>query len=106
MNSIKNVAKNYLIFIPIVTTYYLFDKHVLSISNADGASMEPTIKSGDILIIDRWFYRVFGLKKDDIIVATQPVDPEVSICKRIVEVGGGKIPYAAGLTVPDRYFWI
>ena len=51
--------------------------------------MVPTINHNDLLVIDHFFYKFTGgLKKDDIIVATQPVNPSVSICKRIIETGG------------------
>ncbi len=47
--------------------------------------MEPTIKPGDLLVIDHFFYKYLNpIKKDDIIVATQPVNPNVNICKRVI----------------------
>ena len=62
--------------IPVVTTYYVIEKNIISVSNADGVSMEPTILSGDIVVIDRFSFRWFNpLKKDDIVVAVQPVNP-------------------------------
>ena len=78
----------------VITTYYLIENNIISASNADGISMHPTIKSGDIVIIDRLSFRLFAnLQKQDIVVSVQPVNPEVSICKRIIEVGGGTLPY-------------
>jgi signal peptidase I len=80
----KNIL-TYLRVIPVITTYYVIEKNVISASNADGVSMEPTIRSGDIVVIDRFTYKYFRkLKKDDIVVAVQPVNPEVSICKRVI----------------------
>ena len=75
---------NYLRVIPVITTYYVIEKNLISASNADGVSMEPTIRSGDIVVIDRFWFRLTGLKKQDIVVAVQPVNPQVSICKRVV----------------------
>lgn len=84
----------YLRIVPVITTYYLIENNIISASNADGISMHPTIKSGDIVIIDRLSFRLFAnLQKQDIVVSVQPVNPEVSICKRIIEVGGGTLPY-------------
>jgi signal peptidase I len=54
---------NYLRVIPVITTYYVIEKHLISASNADGVSMEPTIRSGDIVVIDRFWFRLTGLKK-------------------------------------------
>lgn len=102
----KNIL-TYLRVIPVITTYYVIEKNLISASNADGVSMEPTIKSGDIVVIDRFSYKFFGrLRKDDIVVAVQPVNPEVSICKRIVEVGGGVVPYGPGIEIPERHYWL
>ena len=62
--------------------------------------MEPTIRSQDIVIIDKFTYRFIRQpQKDDIVVAIQPVSPDTSICKRIVEVGGGIVPYGPGIKV-------
>ncbi len=74
---------------------------MISVSNADGVSMEPAIHSGDIVIIDRFLYKYLNpLKKDDIVVAVQPVNPEVTICKRIKQIGGGIVDYSPGILVP------
>lgn len=70
----KNVM-TYLRVIPVITTYYVIEKNLISASNADGVSMEPTIRSGDIVVIDRFWFRLTGLKKEDIVVAVQPVNP-------------------------------
>lgn len=103
---LKNVM-NYLRIIPVITTYFLAERHIVTLSNADGASMEPAIHSGDIVLIDRFFYKYFNpLKKDDIVVAVQPVNPEVTICKRIKEVGGGTVPYGPGVSVPPLHYWL
>jgi|JI6StandDraft_1071083.scaffolds.fasta_scaffold69072_2 signal peptidase I len=107
---VKRMLKNimtYLRVIPVITTYYVIEKNIIAISNADGVSMDPTIKSGDIVIIDRFSFRYFyTLKKDDIVVAVQPVNPEISICKRIVEVGGGTVPYGPGVQIPLKHYWL
>jgi inner membrane protease subunit 1 len=103
---LKNIM-TYLRVIPVITTYYVIEKNVIAVSNADGVSMEPTIKSGDIVIIDRFSFRFFNpLKKDDIVVAVQPVNPEISICKRIIEVGAGTVPYGPGIQVPEQHYWL
>jgi len=102
----KNLI-TYLKVLPIITTFYVIEKKVISISNADGVSMEPTIQSGDIVIVDRLSYKLFNsIKKDDIVIAVQPVNPEVSICKRVIEVGGGTVPYGKGIKVPDQHYWL
>lgn len=48
-------------------------------------------------------YKWKGLKQDDIIVATQPVDPNVTVCKRIKFVAGDT---AYGMRVPENHVWL
>ena len=97
---------NYLRVIPVIATYYTIDRHVISISNADGVSMQPSIHSGDIVIIDRFLFKLLPLSKDDVVVATQPVNPQVSICKRISAVGGSQLPLAPPIIVPEMHYWL
>ena len=60
-----------------------------------------------MLITDRLFYKFFGLKEDDIVVAVQPVDPKVDICKRMVAVGGNQIKGGKyGINVPENSYWL
>jgi signal peptidase I len=76
-----------------LSTFYIVNSYGVEISSSDGDSMDPNIRSGDILIIDKFFYRYLptsavnnklNLVKGDIIVATQPTNPRVKICKRIL----------------------
>lgn len=102
----KNLL-TYLRILPIIASYYIIEKNVISISHAEGVSMEPTVQSGDIVVIDRLTFRFFKtIKKDDIVIAVQPVNPEVSICKRVIEVEGGIVPYGPGIKVPQQHYWL
>ena len=65
--------------------------------------MLPTFSSGTILIIDRLFLRNKKYKTGDIIVAVQPTNPEVQICKRVTNVEGDVV---YGMKVPPNYVWI
>lgn len=53
--------------------------------------MEPTLKTHDILLTERFSKRINHLERGDIIVAKNPIDPKMMICKRIVGVPGDKI---------------
>lgn len=47
--------------------------------------MEPTLVEGSVLFIDHFWYKLSGgIKKNDIVVAIQPVNPETHICKRVI----------------------
>ena len=75
-----------LIIIPAILSFYLFDSKVLAIRSTTGKSMEPTIRENSVLVVDRLFYKLFnnGIKKGDIVLASQPIDPKTHICKRVI----------------------
>lgn len=83
-----------LMIVPAIAAFYLFDAKVLSIRSSSGKSMEPTIRENSVLVVDKLFYKLFGnpLKQGDIVVAYQPINPKVHICKRVIEVGGKRLP--------------
>ena len=60
------------------------------------------------MVVDRFFYKLLGnhIKKDDIVVASQPVDPKTHICKRVIEVGGNRLPQYSNILVPEGSFWL
>lgn len=96
-----NIFEN-LAIIPAIATFYIFDTKIISIRSTSGKSMLPTVNENSILIVDRIFYKLLGneIKKDDVVVASQPVDPKVHICKRVVEVGGNRLPQYSNILVP------
>ena len=53
-------------------------------NKAEGGSMEPTIDDAGTVIVDKLFYKIFGLKNGDIIIAESPVKPGLDICKRVL----------------------
>lgn len=53
--------------------------------------MEPTLNTNNILITDRISPRFHRIVRGDIIIATNPINPTQSICKRVVGLAGDKI---------------
>lgn len=92
--------------IPTITTFYCIDQYLLSIRNSEGSSMCPTIRPGDIIFVDRLFYRFNKLKKGDIVIAYQPISPETYICKRIIAEPGEPMPYGVPNDVPADCYWL
>jgi signal peptidase I len=80
---IKNQILSNMAAMYSIATWYLYGKKVFVVSESEGDSMLPTIENGSVLFVDRCMYKLQGLKKNDIVVATQPIDPSVTICKRI-----------------------
>ena len=48
-----------------------------------GASMEPTLSSGDVVFVDRASYTNQRPADGDIVVAKHPQQPEIEIIKRV-----------------------
>lgn len=68
--------------LPALALYYLITENLVSINKAEGRSMEPTIKSNGILLVNRSPFR--SIQKDDIVIAKSPFKPTLDICKRVV----------------------
>jgi signal peptidase I len=75
----------------------------------DGASMEPTLTTGEYVIINRLSYKVGSPQRGDIIVFHYPVDPREEYIKRViglpgdvVEVKGGSV-YVNGQKLDETY---
>ncbi|XP_037043480.1 mitochondrial inner membrane protease subunit 1 [Bradysia coprophila] len=56
-----------------------------------GPSMEPTLRSNNILITERISPRLQRISRNDIIIAKNPNNPKQNICKRVIGLPGDKI---------------
>lgn len=68
-----------LVFVTVLFTY------VVRVVSVDGDSMEPTLNTGDRVIISSLFYEP---KAGDIVVISQPNEKNKPLIKRIIAVGG------------------
>lgn len=62
----------------------------------DGFSMEPTLKTGEFVIVNKLAYKLGEPKLGDVIVFHYPRDPEQEYIKRIIGVSGDEISVANG----------
>ena len=62
----------------------------------DGASMEPTLVTGEYVIVNRLSYRMGSPQRGDIIVFHFPRNPEEEYIKRIVGLPGDEIQAREG----------
>lgn len=53
--------------------------------------MEPTIQTNNILLTERLSKRILNYDRGDIVIARNPIEPKMMICKRIVGLPGDKI---------------
>jgi inner membrane protease subunit 1 len=73
-----------------------------------GPSMEPTIRTSDVLITEHISPRYGWLNRGDIIVTRSPTNPKQFICKRVLAVAGDTLMLYNGTleTIPRGYIWI
>lgn len=62
----------------------------------DGFSMEPTLKSGEFVIVNKLAYKLGDPKPGDVIVFHYPRDPEQEYIKRIIGLPGDHVRISNG----------
>ncbi len=62
----------------------------------DGASMEPTLTSGEYVIVNRLSYRIGTPQRGDIIVFHFPRDPSKEYIKRVIGLPGDEVQVENG----------
>ena len=74
-----------------------------------GTSMEPLLRDGDRIVVNKFVYRFQPIERGDIVVFWYPQDPSVSFIKRIVGLPGDLIEIRSGRVfvndepVPEGY---
>lgn len=62
----------------------------------DGYSMEPTLHSGEFVIVNKLAYRVGEIERGDIVVFHYPRNPEQEYIKRVIGMAGDEIQVRNG----------
>ena len=62
----------------------------------DGYSMEPTLHTGEFVIVNRLAYQIGSPKVGDVIVFHYPRDPQQEYIKRIIGLGGDTVRVEGG----------
>jgi signal peptidase I len=60
-------------------------------------SMEPTLRTGDRILVGKFTYRVWDIHRGDIIVFRYPLNPNKDFVKRVVGLAGERIEMKDGL---------
>jgi signal peptidase I len=88
MGKLKETFLEYvkIIIITVLITYTFL--HFIQVSRVVGSSMEPTYHNGNIILVDKVFYKEASY--NDIVVVTYHIDEDndEQIIKRVVGVGG------------------
>jgi signal peptidase I len=59
-------------------------------------SMEPTLRTGDRILVSKFTYRVWEIRRGDIIVFRYPLNPNKDFVKRVVGLPGERIEMKDG----------
>ena len=62
-----------------------------------GASMDPTFKNGEYLIVDQLSYRMSEPVRGEVVIFRFPKDPSKYFIKRVIGLPGEKITFANGV---------
>ena len=87
---LSNVTKNIITYALIIGIAIIIKLFVFSPIKVNGTSMEPTLKDGDIMILNEIGYYLNGVDRFDIAVAK--VDGE-RLIKRVIGLPGEKVEY-------------
>ena len=87
----KEFLKDMLSIVITIVAVILFIVYIGSIQQVLGPSMEPTLKEGDILILNKIGYKLFDVKRFDI-VAVKTKTSKYYV-KRIIGLPGEKVEY-------------
>jgi signal peptidase I len=99
-NSIKEVVKFTLIALAIVVPIRLFIAQPFIVS---GASMDPTFKSGQYLIVDQLTYYFREPVREEVIIFRYPRNPKTFFIKRVIGLPGETVKLENGkITIVNK----
>ena len=91
-NNFKSTLFEYLRVIVCTVIVCVLFLHFVQISKVVGISMEPTYHDGNVILVDKFFYKNKEPQHDDIVVAHYALaDEHEQIIKRVVGIPGDHI---------------
>ncbi|XP_071642026.1 mitochondrial inner membrane protease subunit 1-like [Temnothorax longispinosus] len=94
-------------FVQCACVTYCVYEYLGDIVVCSGPSMEPTLYTNDVLLLERISVRLQRLEKGDIVISKCPNNPEQNICKRIVGLPGDRIRNGFTVTtIPYGHVWL
>lgn len=89
--SIKEFLKDSLKYILTIVIVLVIVIYVASVQQIIGPSMQPTLNNGDVVLLNKFQYRLFDVKRNQI-VALNYEDTKYMV-KRVIGLPGEKIEY-------------
>ena len=97
LRDITEFFKDTFKYIMVAVIVFLLFIFVVGIDQVVGPSMNPTLKEGDVIIVNKLLYRFKDIKRNDIVVLSQD---EKHMIKRVVGLPGDNIEYI------DNYLYV
>ncbi|BAM78891.1 similar to mitochondrial inner membrane protease IMP1 [Cyanidioschyzon merolae strain 10D] len=92
LKGVAELSKNATSLLKLASAVYFFQKNVGELMLCVGPSMLPTLSAnGDVVIMEHFTPRFRELKRKDIVVAVSPLNPNMSVCKRVTGLEGDKL---------------
>ncbi len=81
----------------VLAAFLFFTINAISVRiRVDGSSMEPTLHTGELVIVDKLSYRVGKPQRGDVIVFHYPRNPEKEYIKRVIGLPGDRVDIVDG----------
>ncbi len=76
------------VFLAIIVMVYLF---ILSPQEINGQSMEPTFFNAELIITNKFIYKVVPPKRGDVVIFKSPKNKDVDYIKRVIGLPGDRV---------------
>jgi signal peptidase I len=90
-NPSNGIYKDFIIGLLEILILFAIINTVLTFVHVENISMEPTLKNGEYLIVNKYAYTLEKMKLGDIIVFNRPEDKNRNYIKRIIGLPGDEI---------------
>ena len=90
MNTLKKIIKEGIPFVVIIAIVLLVKQFIVTPIQVNGDSMYPTLKDGDLMLLNRLTYQFGSINRFDIVVADKG---DSYIIKRVIGLPGEHIKY-------------
>ena len=91
LREIKEFIKDIAGLVITVVAVLFVIVYIASVQQVVGPSMNPTLQEGDILVLNKLYYRIFDVKRFEIVAIK--TDTSKYLVKRIIGLPGEKIEY-------------
>lgn len=81
----------------VLVTHFIINQHRVS-----GKSMSPSFEDGDYVLVNKLGFKLFGVKRGDIVVFKGSQNPKETFIKRVIGLPGDKVKVIEGKVYIDN----